>query len=71
MAISDVYDALTHQRCYKEAMSHEDSIKIIEEGAGKHFDPYLVELFLGLQDELQRIMRELDGPSLVARAAAQ
>jgi Response regulator containing a CheY-like receiver domain and an HD-GYP domain len=62
MSIADVYDALSHQRCYKPAMSHEESIKIIAEGAGKNFDPYLVELFLDMEDQLISITRELDGP---------
>lgn len=62
MSIADVYDALSHQRCYKPAMSHEESIKIVAEGAGKNFDPYLVELFLDIEDQLISITRELDGP---------
>ncbi len=62
MSIADVYDALSHQRCYKPAMSHEESIKIVAEGSGKNFDPYLVELFLDIEDQLISITRELDGP---------
>jgi putative two-component system response regulator len=46
MALADVYDALTSKRCYKEAFSHEKSRSIIMEGAGKHFDPEVVEAFL-------------------------
>ncbi|MCL2086636.1 MAG: response regulator [Oscillospiraceae bacterium] len=44
-AIADVYDALTSHRCYKEAFSHEKSVEIISEDSGKHFDPYLIEVF--------------------------
>jgi putative two-component system response regulator len=46
VAIADVYDALTHARCYKPAFSHEDSAKIIREGAGRHFDPAITDVFL-------------------------
>ena len=46
MAIADVYDALTSERCYKKAMSSEEAVKIIEEESGTHFDPKLVEIFL-------------------------
>jgi putative two-component system response regulator len=45
MAIADVYDALTSERPYKKAFSHEEAAGIIVEGKGTHFDPQLVELF--------------------------
>ena len=46
MAIIDVYDALTNDRSYKKAFSHEESLEIIKSGIGKHFDPLLGELFI-------------------------
>ena len=45
MAIVDVYDALTSDRPYKKAFSHEEAVRIILDGAGKHFDPALASLF--------------------------
>lgn len=45
MAVADVYDALTSERCYKAAFSHEKARSILEEGAGSHFDPKLIEAF--------------------------
>jgi putative two-component system response regulator len=45
MAIADVYDALTSERPYKKAFSHEEAVRIILEGKGTHFDPTLVNLF--------------------------
>jgi len=45
VAISDVFDALTSERPYKEAWSTEKAVALIEDGAGKHFDPHLVEAF--------------------------
>jgi putative two-component system response regulator len=45
MAIADVYDALTSDRPYKKAFSHDDAVRIILDGRGKHFDPALVGLF--------------------------
>jgi putative two-component system response regulator len=45
MAIADVYDALTSDRPYKKAFSHDEAFRIILEGKGSHFDPELVELF--------------------------
>jgi len=45
MALSDVYDALTSERCYKKAMTHEEAKKIVLDGAGAHFDPAVVSAF--------------------------
>ena len=61
MALADVYDALTHQRCYKPAMSHEEAMRIILDGKGSHFDPYLVDLFVELEADVLRVTNELDG----------
>jgi response regulator RpfG family c-di-GMP phosphodiesterase len=44
-AIADVCDALISRRPYKEPMSFEQALGIIEEGAGRHFDPALVRAF--------------------------
>jgi len=46
MAIVDVYDALTNDRPYKKAYTHEDAVKIIRDGQNRHFDPLLCGAFL-------------------------
>jgi putative two-component system response regulator len=46
MAIADVYDALISERPYKKAFAHDDAVKVIKAGAGSHFDPNLVKVFL-------------------------
>ena len=51
MAIADVYDALTSERCYKKAFSVEEAIRIIKEESGTHFDPKLVEVFLNHKED--------------------
>ena len=51
MAIADVFDALTSERCYKPKMEPEKAFQIIEEEAGTHFDPSLVKVFLKHKDE--------------------
>jgi putative two-component system response regulator len=48
MAVADVYDASRSNRCYRPALSHEESSEIIFEGSGSHFDPDVVEAFRGL-----------------------
>jgi putative nucleotidyltransferase with HDIG domain len=44
--ICDVFDAFTSKRPYKEAFPLEESMHMIQERAGTHFDPKLVEVFL-------------------------
>jgi len=58
IALADVYDALTTRRFYKEAFSHKKSRQIILELKGTHFDPEVVDVFLALEGEFDRIRRE-------------
>ncbi|MCL2075818.1 MAG: HD-GYP domain-containing protein [Betaproteobacteria bacterium] len=51
-AIVDVFDALASRRPYKEAMSSEEAIALVREGAGSHFDPRLVDIFAGMATRL-------------------
>lgn len=46
MAVADVFDALVSERSYKKAFSFEQAIQVIEEGAGEHFDPEIVSVFV-------------------------
>jgi len=55
MAIVDVYDALTNDRPYKTAFSHEKAISIIEEESGKHFDPHIAEIFLKYESDFKNV----------------
>ncbi len=48
VAIADAYDAMTHDRPYKRAMSHDDAIVELKTHAGTQFDPELVALFCDL-----------------------
>jgi putative two-component system response regulator len=52
VSIADVFDALTTERPYKKAWSVEDALKLIQDEAGKSFDPQLVELFIGVMPEI-------------------
>ncbi|WP_084332466.1 HD-GYP domain-containing protein [Marinobacterium jannaschii] len=55
VAIADVFDALTSKRPYKDAWSVEDAMALLEEQAGKHFDPGLIELFRNSLPEILAI----------------
>jgi len=48
VAIADAYDAMTHDRPYKNAVSHDMAIKELRRHAGTQFDPQLVALFCDL-----------------------
>ena len=48
VAIADAYDAMTHDRPYKRAMSHDAAIIELQQHAGTQFDPELVALFCDL-----------------------
>lgn len=49
-AVIDVYDALTSDRPYRKAWSRADALAHIRSGAGTHFDPAVVDVFLDLVD---------------------
>ena len=59
MALADVYDALRSRRTYKPAFSHEQSLEIIREERGRHFDPKVVDIFLERSEEFRRISEEM------------
>ncbi len=45
-AISDVFDALTSERPYKQAWSTEQAVAELRRESGRHFDPDIVDLFI-------------------------
>ncbi|MBO9685451.1 response regulator [Roseateles chitosanitabidus] len=57
MALADVYDALISRRVYKDGMPHDQAAVLIAEGAGRHFDPDVVEAFIRIQPQFQDIAR--------------
>jgi len=46
VAVSDVFDALTHERPYKRAWSHDEAVSEIKRLSGTQFDPKVVDAFL-------------------------
>ena len=64
VSVCDVYDALTSERPYKKAFTHEASRDIILEGRGTQFDPHVVDGFLRLESEFNAIRIRLDNASV-------
>ncbi len=58
VALADVFDALTSKRCYKPAFTLDDSLKIIDDGAGTHFDPRVVAAFRKIVPQATKVMNE-------------
>ena len=50
-AVVDVWDAITSDRPYRKAWTREAAIEYLQENAGKHFDPQVVEMFLRMLKE--------------------
>ena len=72
MAVADVYDALISRRPYKNPFSHDQSVQMILDGRGQHFDPDIVDAFMALQDEFFAIsQRYLDSDEEIAEKARQ
>lgn len=51
-AIADVFDALTSRRPYKDPLSFETAMRLLEESRGRHFDPRLLDLFQCIAKQL-------------------
>ncbi|CAM4136652.1 HD-GYP domain-containing protein [Pseudoalteromonas byunsanensis] len=58
MAIADVYDALISKRVYKDAIPHEQALKIICDGRGSHFDPEILDEFIAIEKVFFSIARK-------------
>ena len=63
MALADVYDALTSQRVYKSAYTHEEALQIISQGDGRtlpeHFDPDVLQVFMDNHQQFKAISHQL------------
>lgn len=59
VAIADVFDALSHDRCYKKAWNDDIIFEFFEREKGEHFDPKLVDLFLNSKEEFIKIRNAL------------
>ncbi len=55
MAVADVYDALVSKRIYKPPFNHKAAIRIITDGRGTQFDPDVVDAFIALKDDFQKV----------------
>lgn len=55
VAVVDVYDALSHDRVYRPAMSENKVLTLLKDGHGRHFDPVLLDAFLTILPEIRAV----------------
>ena len=56
VALADVYDALTTDRVYKKAFTHEESLRMILNGECGQFNPMLMETLRDLSEEIKAML---------------
>ena len=69
-ALSDVFDALTSSRPYKQAFPVAESIEEIVRGSGRQFDPKLVQAFRTALPEILRLREEFSDDAQHVRRSA-
>jgi len=68
VGITDVFDALTSKRPYKDPYPVEVALDIIRKERGEHFDPEVTDVFLKNIDGILRIREEVGSPEDVSLA---
>lgn len=54
ISVVDSFDAMTHKRPYKEAISAESALEELKRCSGSQFDPKVVDIFLSLKEEKKK-----------------
>jgi len=67
-AVVDVFDAMTAERPYRPAFPPEAVLETMRQGRGTHFDPRLLDLFMGRLDEVHEVREQLAEEAATARA---
>ena len=58
VALADVYDALSHDRVYAQAMPPEEVTEVMLKKRGTQFDPYYYDIFMDLIPEFDKLSAE-------------
>jgi putative two-component system response regulator len=70
-AVADVFDALNTDRVFRSRLPRQQSVGMLRDGRGGHFDPSIVDAFLSRMDEVESIIARFeDMPELPHAAAA-
>lgn len=75
VAIVDSYHALISERPYRPAMTHDEALKILKDGAGRQWDPFLIEIFSAVMKSMRETTQEVQAKvalaATLAKAAAE
>lgn len=72
VALADVYDALTSERCYKKAYSHEDALNMILDGQCGSFNPILLQCLQEITTALkQELTKNVSGQNMMQRTGGE
>lgn len=63
IAIVDVFDALTSNRPYRRALTHEEALRILQDEGGRQFDPNLVALFEQIHSQARAELDQMEAES--------
>ncbi len=70
VALADVYDALTSERCYKKAFTHEQAIQMILNGECGAFNPLVLECLHDVEPMIPQALRDSEAPEDASAAPA-
>jgi cyclic di-GMP phosphodiesterase len=59
VALADVYDALTSERAYKDAVTHDRARQMITDASGTQFDPAVVQAFIQVEPQFKDIAQRI------------
>lgn len=60
LSVVDYYDALTSDRPYHKAMTHEAALALLQQEAGRALDPAVVEVFVQMAAELEAAVTTIE-----------
>ncbi len=69
LSVIDCYDALTSDRPYRRALSHDESIAIIRERRGTMYDPAVVDTFIAVHSQIRPAEIPTEPPTALAQLA--
>lgn len=62
VSLADVYDALTSERAYKDAVPHSRARQMITDASGTQFDPMVVQAFVAVQEKFKDVAQRIRIP---------
>jgi len=60
-AVADVFDALTNNRHYRDALPNETVWEMLQSERARHFDPGVLDVFLACRDAVEQVQKRSNG----------